>query len=318
MTSFIIRRLMIGVLILILVTLFVFLVMRLLPGDPLMLYLSQNQIQALTPEQLSELRHQFGLDKALPIQYFDWIGGVIRGDLGKSIFQGQDVSYLIASRLPVTIYLGLLSFLISSILGILFGVICALRRGKWIDTVVTVLANIGITVPTFWVGILLIYLFSLKLGWLPTGGFTSPFDDFGLSIRKALMPVLCLSLFSIASLTRQTRSNMLEIINQDYIRTAWAKGLCERAIILRHTIKNAMIPVVTILGLQVSLLFGGAVLIETIFNIPGMGRLMADAVFSHDYQVVQAGVLIISMVVVLSNLFVDISYGWFDPRIRYS
>ncbi|HGJ63907.1 TPA: ABC transporter permease [bacterium] len=318
MTSFIIRRLMIGVLILILVTLFVFLVMRLLPGDPLMLYLSQNQIQALTPEQLSELRHQFGLDKALPIQYFDWIGGVIRGDLGKSIFQGQDVSYLIASRLPVTIYLGLLSFLISSILGILFGVICALRRGKWIDTVVTVLANIGITVPTFWVGILLIYLFSLKLGWLPTGGFTSPFDDFGLSIRKALMPVLCLSLFSIASLTRQTRSSMLEIINQDYIRTAWAKGLCERAIILRHTIKNAMIPVVTILGLQVSLLFGGAVLIETIFNIPGMGRLMADAVFSHDYQVVQAGVLIISMVVVLSNLFVDISYGWFDPRIRYS
>jgi len=309
---------MIGVLILILVTLFVFLVMRLLPGDPLMLYLSQNQIQALTPEQLSELRHQFGLDKALPIQYFDWIGGVIRGDLGKSIFQGQDVSYLIASRLPVTIYLGLLSFLISSILGILFGVICALRRGKWIDTVVTVLANIGITVPTFWVGILLIYLFSLKLGWLPTGGFTSPFDDFGLSIRKALMPVLCLSLFSIASLTRQTRSSMLEIINQDYIRTAWAKGLCERAVILRHTIKNAMIPVVTILGLQVSLLFGGAVLIETIFNIPGMGRLMADAVFSHDYQVVQAGVLIISMVVVLSNLFVDITYGWFDPRIRYS
>jgi peptide/nickel transport system permease protein len=164
---------------------------------------------------------------------------------------------------------------------------------------------------------LLIYLFSLRLGLLPTGGFVSPLENFGESLRKAILPVWCLSLFSIASLTRQTRSSMLEVVGQDYIRTAWAKGLRERVIIMRHTIKNAMIPVVTILGLQVSLLFGGAVLVEYVFNIPGMGRMMADAVFSHDYQVVQAGVLIIALVVVLSNLIVDISYGWFDPRIRY-
>jgi peptide/nickel transport system permease protein len=181
-----------------------------------------------------------------------------------------------------------------------------------------VVANVGITVPAFWVGILLIYLFSLKFGLLPTGGFVSPLDDLGDSVRKTIMPVWCLALFSIASLTRQTRSSMLEVVSQDYIRTAWAKGLRERAIIVRHTIKNAMIPVVTILGLQVSLLFGGSVLVEYVFNIPGMGRLMADAVFSHDYQVVQAGVLIIALVVVLSNLLVDISYGWFDPRIRYN
>jgi peptide/nickel transport system permease protein len=318
MVAFIIRRLLIGVVILLLVTVLVFLVMRLLPGDPLNLYLAQSQVQALAPDQVAELKHKFGLDKSLPMQYIDWIGGVLHGDLGQSVLNQEDVSYEIKAALPVTLYLGVLSFIISSILGVACGVICALRRGKWIDTVVTVLANIGITLPAFWVGILLIYLFSLQVHLLPTGGFISPFTDFGESIRRVIMPVICLSLFSIASLARQTRSSMLEVVSQDYIRTAWAKGLRERVIIMRHTIKNAMIPVVTILGLQVSMLFGGSVLIETVFNIPGMGRLLANATFSHDYQVVQAGVLIIALVIVLANLAVDISYGWFDPRIRYS
>ena len=317
MVAYIVRRLMIGVIVLILVTVLVFSVMRLLPGDPLSLFIASSQVQSYTPEQIIELRHDYGLDKSLPMQYIDWMGGVLRGDLGKSISRGEDVGYLISKRLPITMYLGVLAFVISTIFGISFGVICALRRGKWADTVVTVLANIGITVPAFWVGILLIYLFTLQFGLLPSGSFTSPFDDFWLSLRKVIMPVWCLSLFSIASLTRQTRSSMLEVVGQDYIRTAWAKGLRERIIILRHTIKNAMIPVITILGLQVSLVFGGAVLVETVFNIPGMGRMMADAVLSHDYQIVQAGVLIIAVVIVLSNLAVDISYGWFDPRIRY-
>jgi len=214
--------------------------------------------------------------------------------------------------------LGVWSFIISSILGVAIGVICALRRGKWIDSVLTVLANLGITVPSFWVGILLIYFFSLKLRWLPTGGYTSPFSDFWLSTKQIIMPVFCLSLFSIASLTRQTRSSVLEVVTRDYIRTAWAKGLREGVIVIRHTVKNALIPVITILGLQVSFIFGGAVLVETVFNIPGMGRLMTQAVFQHDYQVVQAGVLIVALIVVLSNLIVDISYGWFDPRIRYT
>jgi len=318
MAAFITRRLLIGVLILVLVTLLIFIVMRLLPGDPLSLFIAQNQTQTYTPEQIEQLKHQYGLDKPLPLQYIDWMNGVVHGNLGKSIIQGQSVSYLIKHALPITLYLGFIAFFISALLGVLFGVICALRRGKWIDNLVTVVANVGITVPAFWVGILLIYLFSLKFGLLPTGGFVSPLDNLGESVLKTIMPVWCLALFSIASLTRQTRSSMLEVVSQDYIRTAWAKGLRERAIIIRHTIKNAMIPVVTILGLQVSLLFGGSVLVEYVFNIPGMGRLMADAVFSHDYQVVQAGVLIIALVVVLSNLLVDISYGWFDPRIRYS
>jgi peptide/nickel transport system permease protein len=318
MVAYIVRRLLMGVIVLILVTFLVFLVMRLLPGDPLILYMAQSQVQSLSPDQIQQLRHQFGLDKALPMQYIDWMNGLFHANLGKSIFFSQDVSYLIASRLPITVFLGFLAMLVSSTFGISFGVICALRRGKWIDNVVTVLANIGITVPSFWVGVLLIYLFSLKLGWFPTGGFTSPLQDPSLGIRKIIMPVICLSLFSIASLTRQTRSSMLEVVSQDFIRTAWSKGLRERIIISRHTIKNAMIPVITVLGMQVSLIFGGAVLVETVFNIPGMGRLMADAVFSHDYQVVQGGVLIIALVVVLVNLIVDISYGWFDPRIRYS
>src|ERR1035437_9285277 len=298
MVAYIARRLMIGVLILVLVTVLVFSVMRLLPGDPLTLFVAQNQVQSYTPAQLTELRHEYGLDKSLPMQYLDWMNGVLHGNLGKSILQGEDVGYLVRARLPVTLYLGFLSFVLSCVLGITFGVICALRRGKWVDTVVTVVANLGITVPSFWIGILLIYFFSLKLGWLPTGGFVSPFSDPILSLRKVMMPVLCLSLFSIASLTRQTRSSMLEVVGQDYIRTAWAKGLRERMIIMRHTIKNALIPAVTILGLQVSLRFGGAVRVETVFNIPGMGRLMADSVFSHDYQIVQAGVLIVALVVV--------------------
>jgi len=317
MTAYIIRRLLLGVIILLLVTMLVFLAMRLLPGDPLVIYISQSQVQMYTPEQLEELRAEYGLDKSLPVQYISWIGNILRGDMGKSIMLGHDVGYLISTSLPITIYFGVMSFIVSAFFGIIFGVICALRRGKWIDSVVTVLANIGITVPAFWVGILLMYLFSLMLHWLPTSGYVAPTESLGQSLRAAIMPVICLSLFSVAALTRQTRSAMLEVISQDYIRTAWSKGLRERVIVLRHTIKNAMIPVITILGLQVGLVFGGSVLIETVFNIPGMGRLLADSLFSHDYQIVQAGTLVIAVVVVLSNLAVDISYGWFDPRIRY-
>jgi peptide/nickel transport system permease protein len=318
MTGYLIRRLFQGVLILFIVTVLVFAVMRLLPGDPLSLYVSQKDIQEITPEQLEELHHQFGLDKPLPMQYISWINGVLHGDLGISIYYNQQrVSYLISSRLPVTFHLGVIAFAISTVLGILFGIICALRRGSWIDNVVTFVANIGITVPTFWVGILLIYIFAMQLKWLPTTGYTSPFLDFGKGTKQLIMPVFCLAIPSISGLTRQTRSSMLEVVMQDYVRTAWAKGLREKTIVLRHEVKNALIPVVTMLGMQVGMVFGGSVLIETVFNIPGMGRLLTQAVFGHDFQVVQAGTLMVAGIVVLSNLIVDISYVWFDPRIRY-
>lgn len=318
MTGYLIRRLTQCVIVLWLVTLLVFIVMRLLPGDPLMLYIAENQLDRMPAEQLAVMRHEFGLDKSLPMQYVDWIGSIFHGDLGKSIFFREDVGHLIAQRMPITMHLGLISFLISSILGILAGVVCAVRRGSWIDNTVTVLANIGITTPSFWAGILLIYFFALKLGLLPTSGYTSPFEDFFMSTRQVLMPVCCLALMPLAALTRQTRSSMLEVVQQDYIRTAWSKGLKEQVIVFRHMVKNALIPVVTIMGMQVRNIFGGAVLIETVFNIPGIGRMLVQAVFGQDYQVVQAGVLIAAVVVTLSNLTVEISYGWFDPRIQYS
>lgn len=317
MTAYIIRRILMGIVVILIVTIMIFLFIRLLPGDPLIIYISQTDMQELTEEQLYELRVKFGLDKTMPLQYIDWLGGIFTGDFGLSIYYDVDVGHLIGERMPITVYLGVLAFVISSVLGIAFGVICALRRGTWIDTLVTFLANIGITVPSFWAGIILIYLLALKAGWLPVFGYTSPFDDFWLSLKRVIMPVTCLSLFSVASLTRLTRSSMLEVVQQDYIRTAWSKGLRERMIIMRHTIKNALIPVVTVLGLQVAFIFGGSVLIETVFNIPGIGRLMTQSVMQQDFQVIQAGILIIAVVVVLSNLVVDISYGWLDPRIRY-
>jgi peptide/nickel transport system permease protein len=320
MTTYIIRRLLLGLLVLVLVTLIIFTFMRLLPGDPLYLFVDPTTSQDLTLEARQQLLHKYGLDSSLPLQYVHWINGIIHGDLGKSTAtNGESVNALIGDRIPTTFYLGALALILGSVCGITFGTICALRRGKWLDTLLTVLANIGITIPSFFIGIILIYVFTYKLGWLrPPTGYVSPFTNFGVNLQQIIMPVIVLSIFLNASLTRQTRSSMLEVIQQDYIRTAWAKGLREQLIIVRHTIKNGLIPVVTTMGMHVSMIFGGAVVIETVFNIPGMGRLMRDAVFSYDYQVVQSGVLIIATIIVLANILVDISYGWFDPRIRYS
>jgi peptide/nickel transport system permease protein len=317
MISYIIRRLYMGIVVIFLVTVMVFLFIRLLPGDPLTIYLNKTDMQQLTDEQLYDLRVKFGLEKPLPMQYFDWIAGLFKGDMGQSIYYDIDVRILMTERLPVTLYLGALAFVLSGVLGIAFGVICALKRGTWLDTLVTLLANIGITMPSFWVGIILIFLLSVKAGWLPVSGYISPFEDFWESTRRIIMPVACLTLFPLASLTRLTRSSMLEVIQQDYIRTAWSKGLKERLIVSRHTIKNALIPVITVIGVQVAFIFGGSVLIESVFNINGIGRLATQAVQNQDYLVVQAVTLVIAIMVVLSNLIVDISYGWLDPRIRY-
>jgi peptide/nickel transport system permease protein len=317
MTAYIIRRLLIGIVVLFCVTILVFTVMHMMPGNPLLLYISENDTASFTEQQLREMEHKYGLDKSIPEQYIDWVTGVFQGNLGISIFYNQTVNRLIIERLPITFHLGVLSIIFGSVVGIFFGAVCAMQRGKFIDSFLTVIANLGVTVPSFWIGILLIYAFALKLNLLPVMGYTSPFDDFWLNLKQIIMPVFCLSIFGIASLTRQTRSSVLEVVHQDYIRTAWAKGLTERIIVMRHTIKNAFIPIVTTMGMHVSLVFGTSVLIETVFNIPGMGKLMRDAVFAHDYQVVQGGVLVIAMIVVITNIIVDISYGWFDPRIRY-
>jgi peptide/nickel transport system permease protein len=317
MTAYLLRRLFLGLITIILVTMLIFLAMHLLPGDPLVLYMTMNEIGQVSPEQLQELRHQYGLDRSLPMQYVNWMGNILRGDFGSSIFYNVNVRTLVKERLPITIHLGILAFIVGNLLGVSAGVVCALRRGKWIDTIITFLANIGITMPAFWAGILLIYLLSLQLHWLPTTGYTSPFTNFWLNTKQLIMPVFCMSLFTIAAQCRQARSCMLEVTRQDYIRTAWAKGLQEHMIIIRHAIKNALIPVITVIGLQVGVIFGGSVLIETVFNISGIGRLMTTSLLQHDFMVVQAVVLIIATAVVLANLAIDISYGWLDPRIRY-
>jgi peptide/nickel transport system permease protein len=317
MSAYIIRRLFQGVVILVIVSVMVFLMMRLLPGDPLLLYITENDIEVLSEEQLQELRVEFGLDKSMPLQYFDWMGGIFHGDFGKSIVYNDRVGTLLLERFPVTAHLGILSVIFSSVFGILLGLVSALRRGKGVDTLATSIANFGISVPNFWLGVLLIYFFGLYTDLLPIHGYTSPFEDFWLSTQQLIMPVFCLSVLPLASEARQTRSSMLEVIRHDYVRTAWSKGLSERYVVIRHVLKNGLIPVITLIGLQVSHIFGGSVLIETVFNIPGVGRLLVDAVFAQDYPVVQGVGFIMAMIVVLTNIVVDISYGWLDPRIRY-
>jgi peptide/nickel transport system permease protein len=317
MTTYIIRRLILAAIVLFLVSVFVFLAMRLLPGDPVLMYMSASSMQEITEEQLAQVRHQFGLDKTIPMQYLDWIAGVFRGELGTSILNRSPVIDEILRRIPITAYLGILAFIVATIFGIPAGVLCAIRRGSWLDNFVTTLANIGITVPVFWLGIILIYVFALHFRWLPVMGYTSPFDDFWLSTRQIIMPVFCLAVGPIAGNARQARSSMLEVIRRDYIRTAWAKGLRERAVIMKHALKNGLMPVVTLSGMGVGTILGGAVLIEQVFNIPGMGRLAVTSVMNQDYPYVQAIALIMAISIVFSNLLVDISYGWLDPRVHY-
>jgi peptide/nickel transport system permease protein len=317
MTTYIIRRLILAVIVLFLVSVFVFLAMRLLPGDPVLMYMSSQSVQEVTEEQLDLIRHQFGLDKTLPEQYIAWVGGIFKGDLGISILNKSPVVEEILRRLPITLHIGILAFIVATIVGIPAGVICAVRRGSWLDNLVTTLANIGITVPVFWLGIILIYVFALYFRWLPVMGYTSPFEDFWMSTRQIIMPVFCLAVGPLAGNARQARSSMLEVIGKDYIRTAWSKGLRERRIIIKHALKNGLLPVVTLSGMGVGGILGGAVLIEQVFNIPGMGRLAVTSVMNQDYPYVQAIALIMAASIVLSNLLVDISYGWLDPRVHY-
>ncbi len=317
MGTYLLRRCVQALFIILLVTIIVFLIMRLLPGDPILMLVTSSQAESATQEQIVALRQEFGLDKPLVMQYFNWFAGLLQGDLGKSIIQRTPVGQEIVRRLPITLHLGLVAFIISTIVGIPAGIICAVRRGTWLDTGVTFFTNIGITIPNFWLGIILIYIFSVNLGILPVQGYTSPLTDLWKNTQQIILPVFCLSVFPIASAARQTRSSMLEVMHQDYIRTAWSKGVNERYLIIRHALKNALIPVVTLKGMSFSMIIGGAVVIETVFNIPGMGRLAVASVLNQDYAYVQGIILIIAITVVLANLLTDIVNSWLDPRIRY-
>jgi peptide/nickel transport system permease protein len=313
MGAFILRRLIMALIVLVLVSMMSFMLIELVPGDPAITTLGVLATQV----QIDTLRKEMGLDQPLLVRYGRWMGNVLRGDFGTSMILKRDVTKLIFERLPITLHLVSMALILSTLLGVSAGVVCAVKRGSLLDQTVTVLANIGISVPVFWLGILGVYLLGLRLDWLPVMGYTSPLENFWESSKQVIMPVLCMSLGNLAVMTRQARSSTLEVIRQDYIRTARAKGLMERVVISRHALKNALIPIVTLLGLSLPFLVSGSVLVETVFNIPGMGRLLVNSVFSKDFLLTQAGVLIVGAVVSLANLVVDISYGWLDPRIRF-
>jgi peptide/nickel transport system permease protein len=313
LTGYIVRRLIQTVVVIVLVSFVSFLLIQLMPGDPAASMLGPNATKA----QVDALRLELGLDKPMMVQYFDWLNKIVHADLGTSLSLREPVSSLFAQRLQITFYLSLISFILSTLLGVALGIICAIRRGGFLDQFLSMSANIGIAIPIFWLGILGLYVFGMKAQIVPIYGWVSPFSNFTKSISYTILPVILLAVPGIAVMTRQTRSSMLEVTQQDYIRTAYSKGLKERNVVIKHAVKNALIPIVTLLGLQLRVLVGGSVLVEQVFSIPGMGRLLVSASQNKDFIVVQDGVLLIGVIVCLANLLVDISYGWLDPRMRY-
>ena len=313
MIRYIALRLGQAVVVALIVSVLAFLFMQLVPGDPAAAIAGFET----TPEQIEKIRQELWLDRSLPVQYGHWMDEILHGRLGMSVRHHEDVSTVILRRAPISVFLAGSGILLGGIIGVMIGLLSAIRRGSFVDAVVRVFANFGLAMPVFWLGIILIYVVGLQLGWLPICGWTSPLEDFWLGIRKSIMPIICLSVFPMAFLARQTRSSMLEVVHEDYIRTAWAKGLRERVVVMRHALKNALIPVITSLGLLVARMAGGAVLTETVFNIPGMGRLMVDSVMNMDYMIVQGCIVVIAIIVLFTNLAVDLSYGLFNPRIRY-
>jgi peptide/nickel transport system permease protein len=317
-TAYILRRLLHALVVVLLVSMLIFAVMRLLPGDPVLMYVTAGDLQTVSPEQIAKLRADFGLDKPLPLQYLDWLGKLVQGDLGKSILFHYSVTEEIGRRLPISLSLGIGALIVGIVVGPLMGAASAVKRGTLLDTCLTVTATLGITAPSFWIAILLIYVFGLQLGLLPVYGYTSPFSDFGLSMQQSILPVLVLAVFPIAAAARQTRSSVLEVMQLDYVRTARAKGLNDQTTIVRHVLKNALMPVATLQSEIFRNIIAGAVVVETVFVIPGMARMLVNGMLSQDYPVVQGVILVVAVSVVLTNLLVDLVYGWLDPRIQYS
>ncbi len=324
MGAFFLRRLLQTLVVLFGVLLLTFFLIHMIPGDPAMVILGTDA----TPEDLERLRGLLELDRPLPVQFVSHLGRVVRGDFGDSIFQHEPVSKLIGERLPATIELTLASLLVATTLGVITGIISATRPYTWFDTLSSVFALAGVAMPVFWLGMLSILVFSLWLGWLPSFGRgagllpalgtlfrTGNLEPLGDSIRHLILPAFVLGAFSTAVIARLMRSSMLEVIGQDYVRTARAKGLSNRTVLVRHALRNALIPVVTMLGLQMGVLLGGAVIAETIFAWPGMGRLLVNAISQRDYPLVQGLVIVIALMVSLVNLAVDLLYVWLNPRI---
>jgi len=307
------RRLLSAIPVLFIVSLISFGLMRLIPGDPA----ASIAGPSATPAQIDQLRRDLGLDEPLLMQLVHYYQGLLQGDFGKSLLLGKGVLAATLERLPVTIGLSLYALVLTLLIGVTSGIIAALRQNTWVDQVAMMIAMLGISIPNFFLGLLMIIFFAVQLGWLPSGGYV-PFSQDPIGwLRSTTMPAISLALLQAGLLARITRSGMLEVLRQDYVRTARAKGLPERQVILKHALANALIPIVTVVGIIISLLLSGAVVTEALFSLPGMGQLLTQAVLSRDYPMVQGGLLLVTTFLVVVNILVDILYALIDPRVRY-
>jgi len=306
-------RLLSAIPILFVVSLVSFLIIFLVPGDPA----SEIAGPGATKDEVIRIRQSLGLDQSVGVQMLTWYRRLLQGDLGQSILLNRSVTIAILERAPVTLSLTLLALTISLSLALILGVVAAVRQNTWVDQSAMTMALLGLSLPDFWVGLVMIYLFAVLLGWFPTGGYVELSKGVGLWLRSLIMPAMALGLAQLGLLARITRATMLEVLRQDYVRTARAKGVPERRVIDKHALANTLIPVVTVIGIIVGILLGGAVVVESVFAMPGVGRLIIGAILRRDYPVIQGGLLLTASIYVFVNILVDVLYAWLDPRVRY-
>lgn len=312
MGHFLIRRLAGAFLVLVLVSLMSFALIWLVPGDPAAAFLDASA----TPEQVAKLRSALGLDLSLPQQMLGWYGRILSGDLGQSILLNRSVTAALIERLPVTLSLAALALAFAVFFGVAAGIIAAVNHNRWPDQAVMTTALLGLSVPDFWLGLVMVLVFAVSLGWLPSGGFTPFLQSPAEWLRGMILPALTLGLVQVGFIARMARASMLDTLSQDYVRTADAKGLAKLHVVLRHALPNAMIPILTVIGIVSGALLGGAVIVEQVFSIPGIGRLIVGAIASRDFPVLQGGLLFLAVVYLAINLVVDILYAVVDPRVR--
>ena len=312
MLNFLAQRLASAFLVLVLVSALSFGIIWLVPGDPTAVLLDANT----SPEQVARLRAQLGLDKPLLLQIVEWYGRILRGDLGQSILLNRSVMAAILERLPVTLALAGISLLLAVVLGVAAGIIAAMNHNRWPDQLIMATALLGLSVPDFWLGLMMVFLFAVQFGWFPTGGFVPLQDSVAGWARSITMPALALALVQMGFIARMARASMLEVLSQDFIRTADAKGLSRADIVLRHGLPNALVPILTVIGIVAGALLGGTVIIEQVFSLPGIGRLVIGAVLSRDFPVIQGGLLFLAVIYLAVNLIVDVLYAVVDPRVR--
>lgn len=313
MALYLIRRILATIPVMLLVAVFIFLLLRLTPGDPAVIIAGDFANDA----QVAEIREKLGLDRPVVAQFFVWIGNMFQGDFGESFFYKKQVGELIAQRIEPTMSLSLITIVLTVSIAVPLGTLAAYKQGSWLDRIIMGFSVLGFSLPVFVIGYILIYVFSIQLGWLPVQGYQRIADGLGGWIYRLLLPSFALAVIFVAFIARMTRTSVLEVLGEDYIRTARAKGQTETKVLLRHALRNAAVPIVTVIGLAFAILIGGVVVTESVFTIPGLGLLTVEAVLARDFPTIQAVILLFSLIYVLINLLIDVSYTILDPRIRY-